>query len=76
MEHLQGLYITRCIQLNANQQLVSNEKKVAANQTQNNSREKQVDDDGQQQMYVLFSHTTGQNLKIAVGLKIQIYPPW
>ena len=27
-------------------------------------------------MYVLFLHSTGQNLKIAVGLRIQIYPPW
>ena len=76
MEHLQGLYITRCIQLNANQQLVPSEEKAVTNQDQDNSGEKKVDDDGQQHMYVLFSHTTGQNLKIAVGLKIQIYPPW
>ena len=76
MEHLQGLYITRCSQLNPNQQLASNEEKAAGNMDQDNSRERQVDDNRQQQMYVLFSHSTGQNLKIAVGLKIRIYPPW
>ena len=76
MEHLQGLYITRCIQLNPNQQLASNKEKAVAHQDQDNFREKKVDDDSQQQMYVLFSHNTGQNLKIAVGLRIQIYPPW
>ncbi|XP_072014256.1 DNA repair-scaffolding protein-like [Amphiura filiformis] len=61
MEHIQGMYVTKCTQLPSDQR----------------SPDDGISTGGiQQQLFVLFSHNTGQNLKIAVGLPIRIYPPW